>query len=201
MTAAFEKLCKDLEHWETDSWAPTAVLTKEILTPRVVDLGCGTGIMTMAAQTAGYSVTPFDIHNWGFPGTIIQDVTKPSPRLEQAIRGNTVLMNPPFKKSQIFVEQARNYGARKIVCFQRFDWYEGSDTLGKKRGSWWNNNRPARIWVCGDRAHCHLHSYNHSLRKSKGSQQQAFAFFVWEQGHAPAALTGHIFKSDIRPAA
>jgi hypothetical protein len=106
-------------------------------------------------------------------------------------------MNPPFSKSEAFVKMAMLYGARKIVCFQRYDWFEGSDVKGKKRGAFWRDHRPARIWVCGDRANCHLHSQSADRRKKKGGMKQTYAFFVWEEGHAPAAITGHLFKSEV----
>jgi hypothetical protein len=195
MTETLEEKCQRLEHWETDAWAIKAVLNKEILTALVIDPCVGTGILAEAAKARGHHVAAFDVEPWGYAGTMINDWLNPQPFVAEMVKGETVLMNPPFTKSEKFVDQAFKLGARKIVCFQRFDWYEGSDLAGKKRGAWWRNNRPARIWICGDRANCHLHSYPEAMRKEKGSRKQAYAFFVWEQGHPPAGLTGHIFKS------
>lgn len=196
VSESFEEKCARLEHWETDRWAARAVLRKELLTALVIDPCVGTGIMAEEAKAVGYHVAPFDIEPWGYPGTMINDFLNPKPHVAVMVKNETVFMNPPFSLAEQFVDMAFQMGARKIVCFQRFDWYEGSDIKGKKRGTWWQNNRPARIWICGDRANCHLHCYP-ADKRADGSTKRTHAFFVWEQGHAPAAITGHIFKSEV----
>lgn len=198
----FEDLCIKLEHWETDPWAAAAILKNEILTAIVIDPCAGTGILSEAARAEGYTVIPCDIHDWGYPGTIIRDWLDktPSPELESIkdmVKGNTVFMNPPYKRAQEFVERAFELGARKVICFQRFSWYEGSDEGGKFRGVFWEKFRPCRIWVCGDRATCWLHSVPVSKRKKAGGTTYTNAFYVWERGHAAAAQTKHIFRSDL----
>lgn len=187
-------LSEKYEHWETDRWAPKALLTKELMTERVIDPCCGTGIMTLMAREAGYSVIPFDIFNWGFEGTILQDWLNLDPEFIECVKDSTVFMNPPFSISEKFVEKCFEYGARKIICFQKFSWYEGAFNTGKKRGKFWDKYRPARIWVCGDRASCWRHDI--ALEDRTSSTPTAYAFFVFERGHMPAALCGHIFKGD-----
>lgn len=196
MDTIFAQLCHDLEHWETDPWAPLALLNKEILTGIVIDPCVGTGVLAEAALDKGYSVISSDIRDWGYPGTIEQDWLNREPDSLLPVSGNTVFMNPPFSKAEKFVDRAFELGARKILCFQRFSWFEGSNIKGKKRGSWWQNRMPSRIWICGDRATCWLHSVSKEQREASGGSPTAHAFFVWEQGHAPAALTGHLFKSE-----
>lgn len=192
-----EQTSRRLEHWETDKWATPAVLKKEILTRLVYDPCCGTGIMSSAAIRAGYSVFATDMHAWGY-GTMngIADFLEVEKFTQAGNDDFTVLMNPPFDKSEAFVEKAIELGARKIVCFNRFSWYEGSFDKGKKRGQWWEKNRPARIWLCGDRAHCWRHDIPQEQRAGS-TTPTAHAFFVWERGHAPAAITGHIYKGDV----
>lgn len=189
-------LAHQLEHWETDPWAASAILAKEILTQHVVDPCTGTGILARAAMARGYQVTAADINDWGYSGTYLNDWLRSDDWIRDRVAGSTVFMNPPFSMADKFVDTALAMGARKVVCFQRFAWYEGSNVAGKRRGAWWERNRPSRIWICGDRATCWLHSVPAAARAEKAGTPMAHAWFVWEQGHLPAAITGHIFKTD-----
>jgi len=186
---SFEQICARLEHWETPQWAAAAILKKEIMTARIVDAGCGTGVLSLAARAQGYNVIPIDVHDWGFPGTIICDFLQPTDEVAALIRGATVFMNPPFSRAVEFVETAFKNGARKVVCFQRFAWYES-----QKRAEFWRARPPSRIYICGNRATCWLHSIPQEQREKSAGSPTAHAFFVWEDGHPPAALTSHIFK-------
>lgn len=184
----FQILCENLEHWETPQWAVEAVLKREILTQIVLDPCAGTGILAEAAKKAGYDVRAQDIHNWGYPLDVENDFLFSS----YIPTDVSVLMNPPFSLAEKFVDKAWYLGARKIVCFQRFSWFEGSYDKGKKRGQWWEKNKPARIWICGDRADCWRHDIRIDQRTS--STPTAHAWFVWERGHSGTQL-GHIYKS------
>lgn len=189
-----EQTCRRLEHWETPAWAAKAILRKEILTEHVIDPCAGAGVLVNAALDAGYDAWAADIHDWGFNLDCKCDFLNPDERLEKRIAQQTVFFNPPFSLSEKFVDKAFSMGARKIVCFQKFSWYEGSFDTGKKRGQWWDKRRPARIWVCGDRADCWRHDI--PLDKRDSSTPTAYAWFVWERGHMPAGICGHIYKGD-----
>lgn len=104
-------------------------------------------------------------------------------------------MNPPFKLATQFVDRALEMGARKIVCFQKFAWWEGSRDRGKKRGQWWAANPPNRIYVCGERATCWRIDFSPAERAArKTSTPTAHAWFVWERGHPQGTVTGHVYK-------
>ena len=191
-------LCEELEHWETPEWAARAILSKEILTRWVVDPCAGTGILARQAKGGGHHVLSIDIHDWGYD-VLKADWLNPAEHFSDisgTVQDATVFMNPPFSLSERFVDQSFELGARKIVCFQKFSWYEGSYDTGKKRGTWWEKRPPARIWVCGDRADCWRHDIPKDKRTS--STPTTYAWFVWERGHAPAAITGHIYKGDAK---
>lgn len=195
MTETLEQTCRRLEHWETDPWATPALLKKEILTHVVLDPCCGTGIMSEAAHRAGYQVHATDIHDWGYKAMAARQNFLEMKEFLCGGRPFTVLMNSPFSLAEKFVDKAFNLGARKVICFQRFSWYEGSFDKGKKRGKWWDDHRPSRIWLCGDRATCWRHDVNQADRKDGGTPT-SHAFFVWEEGHAAAAITGQLYKGD-----
>lgn len=197
MSDVLKALCEKYEHFETDPWAIEEILKKEILTPFVVDPCAGSGIMTRAARRVGYSVQALDVHDWGqnFP---INDWLVKHPDIAQMVRGNTVIMNPPFTLSENFILRALDYDARKIVCFQKFSWYEGEKNTGKKRGTFWELCPPNRIYVCGSRATCWRHDVPAEQRvDAKGRAKTTpttYAWFVWEDGHPRGTLTSHIYK-------
>lgn len=193
----FTALCKQLEHFETPIWAAKAILKKEILTHHVIDPCCGTGVLSHVAMQEGYEVFPIDIHDWGFGGSYIQDFLE----MEYAdlhyedlpIHDFTIYMNPPFSKAQEFVEKAFKLGARKVVCFQRFAWWES-----RGRKPFWQKYPPNRIYICGDRADCWRHDIPKDERGS--SSPTAHAWFVWEKGNPPGTVLGHIYKTDAEAA-
>lgn len=192
----FSQLCKDLEHWETDEWASRKILRHELMTRSVIDPCAGTGILCKAAAAAGY-FQPFaiDIKDWGFP----LDLTEDFLTLEHDIFNGpdfSIFMNPPFSLAEKFVEKSFAVGARKIICFQKFSWWEGSYDKGKKRGQWWDKYPPNRIYICGDRATCWRHDIPKDQRADSGGggTPTAHAWFVWEVGNPSGTLISHIYK-------
>ncbi len=188
MSEDFTRLCKSREHYETPEWAAKAILEKEILTRHVVDPCAGTGILYKAAAAAGYKPIAYDIHLWdGFKDkTRHMDFFKlPAFPFVQT----TVFMNPPFSLACEFVERSFELGARKILCFQRFAWWESA-----KRRSFWEKRPPARVYICGDRATCWRHHIPHEERERKGNTPTPHAWFVWEQGAPSGTLLSHVWR-------
>lgn len=201
MTAdpAFTELCKKLEHFETPEWAAREILKHEVLTNIVIDPCCGAGVLTKAANDAGYKCAPIDIYDWGFPDTMIYDFLSDNAGLDVLVKDNTVYMNPPFSIAVEFVKKCFERGARKVVCFQRFAWWE-SDT----REEFWDKFPPNRIYICGDRADCWRYDLalipakdrvNPRTGKRMAGSPTAHAWFVWERGNPSGTLIGHIRKS------
>ena len=182
---SLKELSLKYEHFDTPEWAAKAILEKEILTPLVFDAGCGLGVLSRAALSKAERVISMDVHDWGYEPTIIDDflafqwISDPGEF--------SVFMNPPFSKAVQFVEKSIDLGARKIVCFQRFAWWES-----KKRKDFWEKLPPNRIYICGDRADCWRHDIPQDQRG--GSSPTAHAWFVWEKGHPRGTLLSHIYK-------
>jgi len=180
-------LAKQAECYETDPWAAEAILRHELLTHLVWDPCCGTGILSEAARAAHYQVMSTDLHDWGYePAKSGEDfLTFPT----RPHRETTIFMNPPFSLACEFVDKAHGLGARKIVCFQRFAWWES-----EKRREWWAKRPPNRIYICGDRAECWRFDIPHEERT--GSTPTAHGWFIWERGQPPGPTLGHIWKRD-----
>ena len=158
-----------------------------------LDPCCGTGVLSKAAKERGYNVAAYDIHDWGYEhmSDHLIDFLELNRERTYAWRVNdfTILMNPPFSKAVEFVEKAFELGAKKVACFQRLAWYESS-----KRREFWENNPPARVYVCGDRATCWRHDVPDHKRSSNAPT--AHAWFIWEQGAPSGTLLSHIYKND-----
>jgi len=182
----YTDLAKAAEMFETDEWAAESILDVELLTPVVFDPCCGRGVLAEAAARRGYGVYAMDLYNWGYAeGDHGIDFLTWSPPAGIAHREFSVLMNPPFSKAVEFVRRSFELGARKVVCFQRFAWWESED-----RTSFWAELPPARIYVCRNRATCWRIDIPPEARKNGAST--AHAWFVWERGHPPAAALWHV---------
>jgi len=183
--------CIRLEHYETPIWAAKAILQKEYLKGLVIDPCCGTGVLAQAALNYGHDVYALDIEQWGYES---QNAQLDWLGLEELNGGKEfdVMMNPPFSLATQFVEKAFELGARKVLCFQRFAWWES-----KKRREFWRKYQPSRVYICGDRADCWRHDIHEAGRGS--SSPTAHAWFVFEKGernHWP--LLSHVWKDDVK---
>lgn len=194
-----KSLCLDLEHFVTPLWAVQRVLEKEILTQSVLDPCCGTGVLTEAARACGYTVIPADIHDWGYPGTLIENFLN-SDKADYGGKDFTVLMNPPFSLATEFVEKSFDLGARKIVMFQRWAFCESSG-----RRSFFEKYPMARKYLLCDRADCWRHDLPVNEKgkrydpengdKVLSSSPTAYGWLIWESGQeTTAAPTFSLYK-------
>lgn len=186
MTETLKEASVRLEHFETPVWAAEAILKKEIFNRVVIDPCVGIGILADAAREYGCVVVASDIHDWGYP-CHLHDWLQESVDDYDGEIPFTVFMNPPFSLATQFVEKAFELGAQKIVCFQRFAWWES-----QSRRAFWEKYPPNRVYICGDRAHCWRHDIPKNERGS--SSPTAHAWFVWERGVPAGTILGHIWK-------
>lgn len=179
-----EQVCIDLECFETDEWAADAILNQELLTNTVLDPCCGPGVLSIAANKRGYHVLASDVYNYGYEDQDTQADFLDKSKFGWLSSGDfSIFMNPPFSLAEEFVERAYEMSPVKIVCFQRFAWWESGG-----RRKFWDKYRPVRVWVCGDRASCYRHDlprddkgrrYNHDGKPMSGTTT-AHAFFVFK---------------------
>jgi len=184
-----KELAQKLEGYETEQWPIDAILDVELMTKNVLDPCCGFGVLGDAALYRRHNVRFMDIYRWS---DVLNLTVKDFLKHFEDLSNTTVFMNPPFSKACEFVDHARMMGARKIICFQRHAWREGSIDTGKKRGAWWEKNPPARTWLCGDRAQC----LRFDLRgQDIAKPPTAHSWFVWERGHKGAEITRALYKN------
>ena len=143
MTEDFTNLCKRLEHFETPEWAARAILDKEALSGIVIDPCCGLGILAETARQAGYPTYANDINNWGYAAQAGHENFLEIEGI--LILGDfSIFMNPPFFLACPFVEKSLELGAHKIICFQRFAWWES-----RKRRDFWRAHPPRTHGLSG----------------------------------------------------
>ena len=179
--------CKEYEFFETPKWAVRKILEKELLTETVIDPCVGSGAIIDEVE-AEY-VIGFDIVDWGLHWRLqVKDFLTVTKEDIGPHKGKiTVFVNPPFSQAVEFVKKSFELGAYKIICFQRFAWWES-----QKREEFWREFPPNRIYVCADRADCWRADIPMEERGS--GTPTAHAWFVWEEGHPPGTLIGHIRK-------
>lgn len=186
-----EQLARQAECFETPLWAINAILDVEVMPSLVVDPCCGRGHMGRIAKASGYDTLESDAHDWGHGHTGVDFLTDDG-FFEQHLGGVkdfAVFMNPPFSKAEEFVERAIELGARKIVSFQRFAWWESEGREG-----FWEAFTPQRIYVCGSRATCWRIDIDPADRNS--GAPTAHAWFVWERGQPIGPITGRLYNRE-----
>jgi hypothetical protein len=200
---ALEKLSRKLEHFETDPWAARRIFDVEKFPKQIIDAGCGTGILTKAAEDRGHEVQGFDVHDWGgyvgkYP-RIFGDYLEKKRLL--MFEDFAVFTNPPFSKACEFVQKSFELGAWKVVCFQRFAWWESEE-----RREFWDKFSPNRIHVCANRATCWRHDLPKDAKgnrldpktgKKLAGTTTAHAWFVFEKGYSGAPKLHRLYKNDL----
>ncbi|MDX5412841.1 MAG: hypothetical protein LPK02_07315 [Rhodobacterales bacterium] len=207
-----QKRAKEAEWYETPVWAAERILDYEIMPDRVLDPCAGRGVLGNALIAKGYyprNIAEIDLNRWpGQPGR----VCAPIDFLSQTIRDELfpitagwaghdfgVMMNPPFSKTCEFVQQCFDLGARKIIMFQRFNFLESAT-----RAEFFQELPPARIWLCGDRAHSWrgdmpeedmIDEKGELVKGKKGrSSPTAHCWMVWERGHRGNMAVHHLYR-------
>lgn len=180
---------KAAECFETPIWAAEGILNLEDVGPRVVDPCCGPGVLTKAAQARGHTVTATDLYDWGFGLVGVDFLDMAYAAVYQSGGEFAVFMNPPFSKACEFVERAFALGARKVVCFQRFAWYESNG-----REEFWDNMPCSRIWLCGSRATCWRVDISEEERRKSGGSTTAHAWFIFEPGYIGDPIVKRFYK-------
>lgn len=176
------------EAFETPAWAAEAILDAELLSAVVLDPCCGHGTLTKAALKRGYACYAQDLYDWGYgkPGIdfLSCDIGRSLCTDPHEV---TIFMNPPFSLAVDFAIHALTTPVRKVVCFQRFAWWESVE-----RSAFWSEFPPNRVYVCASRANCWR--FDIPPERREGGTPTAHAWFVWERGHPPGPVLGRLLK-------
>lgn len=131
---------------------------------------CGQGHLSKALEAAGHKVVSTDLIDRGFG---ISGVDFLEPSWLDALSYDAVVMNPPYKHSQAFIE--RSLQIAPVVCaFLRITFLES-----EKRRSFFENNPPFYVAVFSKR----MRSAKHGDFDNIGSAVVCYAWFVWKRGY------------------
>jgi hypothetical protein len=198
-------LAIDAECFETPDEPIDLIVEREILTSLIIDPCCGRGQMVRNRALRNHHVIATDKHDWGFSRESTYADPPPLNFLSDAWNahvdghgwslGNaTMMINPPFSLACDFIRKGFALGVRKILCYQRFAWYEGN-----KRRDFWREFPPNRIYVTEGRWDCWRIDIPPAMRgvpKSKGgagtSRPYPHAWYVWERGQPSGTLLGRL---------
>lgn len=164
---------------ETHDFYPTwpaatrALLAVERFDGAIWEPACGDGAMSRVLKAAGHVVVSSDLIDRGY-GEGGRDFL-----MEWAPRAPNIVTNPPFRWAVEFVDRALMLTTGKVALFLRLAFLEGVE-----RGKWFPATPLARIHVMSRRVPI---ARGKMSEKGDGHGVIAFAWFVWEHGHAGAA--------------
>lgn len=161
----------------TPVWVTEALLEREVFPGPVWEPACGDGAMSRVLEAAGYPVLSTDLVDRGYGQGGLDFLASSLP--VQICR--SIVTNPPFSLAGEFARHAVGLGVRKVALFGRLGFLEG-----QKRAAFFERHPPSRIWIFARRATLWAGGAEAPEHKDRGGRM-AFAWFVWERGHPPAA--------------
>lgn len=164
------------DFYPTHPGATRALLSVETFDGPIWEPACGAGDMSRVLEAAGYGVISTDLIDRGY-GEGGRDFL-----MEWSPVAPNIVTNPPFRWAIEFTNRALQLTTGKVALFLRLAFLEGVE-----RGIWFPSTPLARVWVMSRRVPM---SRGKLHVEGDGNGVMAFAWFVWEHGHAgPASLS------------
>lgn len=184
------ELAIQAECFETPETPIRLILDRELLPPIVLDPCCGRGQLAQAAQARGHITWATDLYDWGYGRTGLDFLASRYQDMLGELQADAIdmgmLFNPPFSKACDFVEKALVVlQVRKVVCYQRFAWYES-----RERREFWAAFPPNRIYVTESRWDCWR--IDKPPEERKGSRPYPHAWYVWERDQPRGTVMGRL---------
>jgi hypothetical protein len=164
------------DYYPTHPAATAALLRVERFDGPIWEPACGEGDMSRVLEAAGYTVISTDLIDRGY-GEGGRDFL-----MEWQARAPNIVTNPPFRWALEFTDRALQLTTGKVALFLRLAFLEGVE-----RGVWFPGTPLARVWVMSRRVPMQRGRLQEA---SDGHGVIAFAWFVWEHGHAGAPVLG-----------
>jgi hypothetical protein len=170
---------RGLDPYFTPKEAIRALLALEKIPARVFDPCCGNGAILNILEDAGHHVSGVDIHDYGWPGTIVKDfLASPSD-----LRGTSIVSNPPYKLAQEFIEKVIGEGSPYHAWFLRLNFLESM-----RRKSFFEQHPPSRLLVSSRRL---PPMHQHGWAGPKTSSNACYVWYVWDG--SPLKMQARLF--------
>ena len=148
------------------------ILKYEELKGVVLEPCCGMGHMCEGIKASGFNgkVISTDLINRGYGEWGLDFLSEDYPYIKNI---GTVIINPPFKHIEQFVNKSLEIATDKVILFARNQFTEGQS----RYENIFKNNPPTRIYQYVDRVACAKDGdFNKKL-----SSNMAFGWFVWDK--------------------
>ena len=155
------------------------ILQYEKLYGAILDNSCGQGhlIEPVKEEYPNNEVIATDKIDRGYGEGGLDFLTSDYPYTENI---DTIIMNPPFKLIEGFVNKSLRIAKKKVILFARMQFLE-SQTRYKNI---FKRNKPNRIYIYVDRVAC---AKNGDFEQ-KLSSNMAFAWFVWDDKNTDVSI-------------
>lgn len=165
---------------ETPEIATRALLAVEDFAGTIWEPACGHGAISKVLEDAGHEVVSTDLVPRGYGVGRVDFLMEWSPR------ATNIVTNPPFKLAEQFARHAVRLTTGKVALLCRLGWLEG-----RGRRQMFATLPFARLWVFSGRLPM-MHRVGYLGVQS--SNAIAFAWYVFEHGHAGPATIGHLHE-------
>lgn len=173
-TLGYDKNNKDREQNDYYATPPNEVkniMEREKLYGTILDNSCGEGhiIKEVKKEYPDNKVLATDLIDRGFGESNLDFLDNNYPYTDV----DTIIMNPPFKLIEEFVNKSLEIAKKKVILFARVQFMESQS----RYKSIFKENNPYKIYLYVDRVAC---AKNGNFNK-KLSSNMAFAWYVWDK--------------------
>lgn len=174
-TIGYNKNHKDREindFYATPPTEVTHILEYEELKGIVLEPCCGMGHMIEGIRMSGFKgeIIATDLIDRGIGEIDLDFLSESYPYTENI---GTIIINPPFKLIEEFVNKSLEIAQEKVIVFARNQFVESES----RYNNIFKNNPPTRIYQYVDRVAC---AKDGDFSKVIGSSM-AFSWFVWDK--------------------
>jgi hypothetical protein len=164
---------RGLDAYFTPAEAIRSLIGLESLPHRIFDPCVGNGAILNILEEAGHQVSGADVHNYGWPGTVIRDfLASPSD-----LRGTAIVSNPPYRLARQFIQKVIDEGSPYHAWLLRLNFLE---SMGRK--AFFESYPPSRIHLSSRRL---PQMHQHGWVGTETSSNACYCWYVWDQSSPP----------------
>lgn len=162
------------DFYATDPIAIDILCAVEKFKGKIWENSAGSGCLSERLKEHGYEVVATDLVDRGYEGC----VSGVDFLLEGTTRAENIVMNPPYKLAQQFIEHSLKLipEGGKVCAFLKVQFLEG-----KARRKLYDKCPPKTIYVSSSRILCAKNGDFEGM-KAAGGSAIAYCWYVWEKG-------------------
>lgn len=162
------------DFYATDPESTNLMLSKITLNGNILEPNCGEGHISEVLKQKGYSVYSTDLIDRGYGEEVGIDFLTH----DYGKKFDNVVMNPPFKDIELFINKALEVSNDKVVVFARLQLLESV-----RRKAMFESTPIKVVLVHSSRQCAWKNGSPTDENGKKWASTQAYAWFVWEHGY------------------